>query len=242
MAGDLDQVAVGLDLVGDAVVLQLDVEVVGAEDVLEAAGGPGGGLDVVPEEGLAHHAAQAAGGGDDALFVALEQLPVTAGLYVVARQVGLGGQLDDVLVAGRALGQQGQVVVELLAPLAFAAAVVHATPPGRALEPALRRHVGLDAQHRDDAGLAGRLVEGKDAVHVPVVGDPDGGLAVGHRGGDDIVDPGRPVEHRVLGVDMEMGEAVSHPRLPFVCGFSARCRQRSALLQRVCGQVTGMSF
>ncbi len=147
------------------------------------------------------------------------RLPVTPGLVEIPREVGLGRELDDVLVARRALGQQGQVVVELLAPLALAAAVIDATPSGRPLEPALTGHVGLDAQHRDDAGLPRRSVEVEDAVHVAVVGDSDGGLAIGDRGGDDVVDPGRPVEHRVLGVDMEMGETVSHPRLPFGVAF-----------------------
>jgi hypothetical protein len=107
---------VGLVLLGEAVVLQLDEEVVLAEDVLEP-GGQGLGLrPVVGQQGLEHHAAQAAGGGDQALVVALEQLPVEPGLVVVALEVGGRGQLQQVAVALDRLGQQGQVVVELLPP------------------------------------------------------------------------------------------------------------------------------
>ena len=181
---------------------------------LQAGGVADGALDVAPQQGLAHHAAQAAGGGDDALFVALEQLPVEPGLVEVPLEEGGRRQLDEVLVAGGGLGQQGEVVVELLAPLALAAAVVDPAPAHGALEAALAGHVGLDAEHGRDAGLAGGPVEVEDAVHVAVVGDADGGLAVGHGRGHDLVDPCGPVEHRELGVDVEMGEALPHQATP----------------------------
>jgi hypothetical protein len=47
-----------------------------------------------------------------------------------------------------------------------------------------------------------------------VVGDPEGGLAVGGGGGHQLVEARRAVEHRVLGVDVEVGERISH-RDPF---------------------------
>ena len=71
-------------LLGDAVVLQLDEEVVAPEDVLQAAGRLHGAVEVVAQQVLEHVAAEAAGGGDEALAVLLEQLPVDAGLVVVA--------------------------------------------------------------------------------------------------------------------------------------------------------------
>ena len=46
-------------------------------------------------------------------------------------------------------------------------------------------------------------------VHHPVVGDGYRRLAVGRRGGDHIPDPGRTVEHRELGVEMQMDEGVA---------------------------------
>ena len=101
------------------------------------------------------------------------------------------------------------MVVELLSLLAVTAGVVDAAPPHRPLEAGVRRLVGLDADDRVQALLAGLPVEVEDAVHVPVVGDPDGGLAVGGCGADDVLDPGRPVEHRELTVDVEVGKALA---------------------------------
>ena len=46
------------------------------------------------------------------------------------------------------------------------------------------------------------------AVHVAVVGDADGRLPVGGGGRDDFTDPRGPVEHRVLGVQMQMDERI----------------------------------
>ena len=50
------------------------------------------------------------------------------------------------------------------------------------------------------------LVEVEDPVHVAVVGDPERRLAVGDRRRDEVVDPGRAVEHRELGVGVQVGE------------------------------------
>ena len=63
-----------------------------------------------------------------------------------------------------------------------------------------------------EVGLARRSVEVEDAVHVPVVGDADRGLAVGDGLGDDVGDPGRAVEHRVLGVQVQVDERTRHGR------------------------------
>ena len=98
-AGDLDQGRVGLVLFGKAVVLELDEEVAPAEDVLEP-GGQGLRPDlVVGEQGLEDDAAEAPGGGDEPVVVALEQLPVDPGLVVVALEIGGRRQLEQVPVA-----------------------------------------------------------------------------------------------------------------------------------------------
>ncbi len=210
LPGDLDQLGVGVALGGQPVVLQLDEQAVAAEDVLQAARllqRPG---RIALDERLQHVATEAAGGGDEALVVALQQLPVQAGLVVVALEEGQAGQLDEVAVAGVALGQQGEVVVELAAALRVAPGVVHPAPAGRALRAVVVGHVGLGAEHRrDPLGLAGP-VEVEDPVHVAVVRDADGRLPVGRRRRDQVLDPRRAVEHRVLGVDVEVGERVPH--------------------------------
>ena len=147
--GDLDEARVRPPLRLEAVVLQLDEEVLLAEDVLQAAGESSS----APSKSSASRAwsttpPRQPGRRDEPVVVAFEQLPVDAGLVVVALQVGGGRELDEVAVALGRLGQQRQVVVELLAPLALAAGVVDAAPPDRALVARLRRHVGLGADDR----------------------------------------------------------------------------------------------
>ena len=142
-------------------------------------------------------------------MVAFEQLPVQPGLVEVALQIGGAGELHEVAVTLGGLGQQGQVVVELVAALDVAPRVVDAAPAGRALEAALGRLVRLQPQDRVQPVGPRLPVEVEDAVHVPVVGDADGGLPVLGGGLDDLVDPGRPVEHRKLGVEVQVGYGVA---------------------------------
>jgi len=101
------------------------------------------------------------------------------------------------------------VVVELLAFFAITAGVIDATSADGTLEPALRRLVHLDADHGLQILSPSLLVEVEDAVHVPVVGDADGRLPVGLGGGDDLLDAGRPVEHRKFGVEVEVRDRVA---------------------------------
>ncbi len=227
----------------DAVVLDLDEEVVAAEDVLEAAGQLHrvveplvlaemvdlllvGVHDRLGHHGLEHVAAQAPGGGDEALAVLLEQLPVDLGLAVVALHEGARRQLDQVAVADLVLGEEREVVPRLLAALALAAGVVHLAPGRDALGAVVVGHVGLGAEDRFDPPVLAGPVEVEDPVHVAVVGDAEGGLAVGRRGGDQLVEASRPVEHGVLGVDVQVGEGVSHRHLSS-CDYGRACAERS---------------
>jgi hypothetical protein len=144
--------------------------------------------------------------------VVLEELPVDAGLVVVALEEGTARELDEVAVARVGLRERGQVVVELRPAAGVTTAVVDAPPTRRPLAAALVGHVQLRAEDGLDALLLALLVEVEDPVHVPVVGDPDRGLAVGHSRAHHVLDARRTVEHRVLGVDVEVGEAVGHWR------------------------------
>ena len=205
-AGNPDEAGVGPALLIEAMILQLDEEVLLAEDVLEPSGECRRGVKVAGEEGLGHHAAKAAGRRDETLVIALQQLPVDAGLVVVALQVSGRRELDEVAVTLSRLGKDGQVVVELLASLAFAARVVDAAPPYRALVARPRCHVGLGADDGREAARPALLVEVEDAVHVAVIGDRESRLAIGHRCDNQFSDPRRPVEHRVLGVSVQVDE------------------------------------
>ena len=191
---------------------------------------------------MGHHAAQAAGCRDETVVIALQQLPVDARLVVVTLEVGGRRELDEVPVALCGLSEDGQVVVELLASLPLAARVVDAAPPYRALVTGLRCHVGLGADDRRDAALAALFVEVEDAVHVAVIGDRQSGLAIGHRSGNQISDPRRPVEHRVLGVRVQVDE-----RCAAVCCSPGRldhylptpCPQARST---ACGRTTALSL
>ncbi len=203
-SGDLDQLRVGPLLRGQAVVLQFDEEVVAPKDVLEPSRPPFGLRRIVRQQGLEDHPAQTSGRGDESGVMAFEQLPVEPGLVVVALEVGRRGQLHQVAVPLDGLGQQGQVVVELLPTLDVAPCVVDSPPPHRALVARLPGHVGLGADDRDDPLVAAGLVEVQDPVHVPVVRDAERRLPVGRGGGHEVAHAGRSVQHGELGVGVQM--------------------------------------
>ena len=207
--GDGQQLRVRLALGGQALVLQFHEQVVAAEDVLQAARLLQRPPLVPRQQRLQDVAAEAAGAGDQALVVALQQLPVHPGLVVVALEEGQAGELDEVAVADVVLGEEGEVVVELPAALGVAPGVVDAAPAGGALVAALVGHVHLGADDRGDALVAAGGVELEDAVHVPVVGDAEGRLAVGRRRRHQRLQAGGAVEHRILGVHVQVGKGIS---------------------------------
>ena len=241
------------------VVLQLHVGAAGAEDVPQAPGVAERRIEVVPQQRLADVAPEAARARQDALGVLGQDLPVHLGLVVVALEEGSAGDLDEVAVARLAIRQQGQVVVELVAGGRLSAAVVHLALPGGALVAALVGHVGLDAQDGLHAAGAAGLVERHDPVEVPVVGYPERRLAVGRGGRHERFDPRGAVEHRVLGVGVQVNEAVRHSPLPRLSApqtvGSRGCRLPRLSTARTvhspgcprgvvpsCGQITVLSF
>ncbi len=108
------------------------------------------------------------------------------------------------------------MIVELLAPLHLSPGIVELASPGGPLEAALGGHVGLQADDRGDPGIPAGPVEVQHPVHVAVVGDPEGGLGVGHRCRDRVGDARRPVQHGELGVGVKVTEGV-----PRRCHLSA---------------------
>ena len=96
-------------------VLELDVDVVAAEDLLEPVelGLGVGGAALL--ERLADAAGEAAGERDQPRAVALEQLPVDARLVVVALEVAERRELDQVPVALVRLGEEREVRLALSA-------------------------------------------------------------------------------------------------------------------------------
>ncbi len=157
LRGQPEELLVEPALVRQAVVLQLEVEPVLAEDVAVLPGHLPGQLPVLDLERLGDLAAQAGGQPDQPRAVLREVLAVDPWLVVVAVEMGVGGEPAEVLVAGPVLGEQDQV--EGLA-VGLALLVEH-RPAG---------DVRLDPDDRLDAGVLGRLVEGDGAVQRPVIG------------------------------------------------------------------------
>ena len=182
-------------------VLQLDEEVFASEDVLEPRRRFQRGLGLVLQDELRDEPAEAACGGRDAGVIPLEQLPVAPRLVVVAVEERSARHLDEVAVALVGLCEHREMEDLVLGTL-------------RTLEARRVGEVALHAEYGLDARVARRFVERQDAVHVPVVGDADRRLTIGRRRGNDLADPRCTVEHRVLGVEVQMDERISQDSAP----------------------------
>ena len=187
---DAHDALVGPVLGGQAIVLDLEEDALGAED-LEELVGVGARLRRPPvDEALAEARGQAAREGDDPVGVAGQQLQVHRRLAAVqALEEPGAGELDEVAVARVGLGQQREVVA-LLARRGVVAVV---------------DQVDLAALDRLDPVLRAGLDQLDGAVHHAVVGQAQGGLAEGGGALRQRVDGARPVEQGVLRVDVQMG-------------------------------------
>ena len=194
-----EQLLVEPALLGQAVVLQLQEEVVAPQDVAVLAGDVAGELPVVDLEGLGDLAAQARAEPDQPLAVLREVLAVDPRLVVVAVDVGVGREAAQVLVAAVVLRQQDEV--ERLA-VGLALLVGH-RPAG---------DVGLDADDRLDPLVPGGLVERHRAVEGAVVRDGHRIHALRGRRVDQLRDPAEAVKQAEFGVDVEVGEVVGCQR------------------------------
>ncbi len=197
----------------DAVVHQLAVEILAAEDVAVVGSCSARGVVLALLEQAIHLTARATGGGDDAFRVGLQELAVHPRLVVVAFEAGQAGQPEQVVHACGVLRQQRHVGVHL-------ADVVVATRTGAdqrdplAVEPAAGGEVALHADDRLDAGGDRLLVEVVGTEDVAVVGHRQRRHA--HGGGflEEIFQPRRTVEHRVLGMHVQVDErlvVLTHP-------------------------------
>ncbi len=204
-SGNLDQVGHDPLLRLETMILDLDEEVLPTEDVLIMRGSlegtfeiPGGAALAIFARGvgsqpLGHRPAEATRGGDDSLRVGREKFAVHSRLVVVAVQIGPGGELHQVAVTGLVHREQRHVIANVLAPAGSVEA--------RSID-----DISLDADDRIDPCLLGRLVKVDHAVHHSVIGDGDPRLAIGGGRRDDILYPGRSIQHRKFGVQVEVGE------------------------------------
>src|SRR5690606_14300342 len=196
------------------VVHDLDEEVVLAEDVLQLAGGAARLVVLAePQPGL-DLARGAAAGRDQPLRVGLHELAVDARpLAELALERGERAHPEQVVHAGGVLGQQRHVRVRAARGHVVGALGLVAPPHTALVEPAgARRHVRLDADDRLDVELLGGAPEVVGAEQVAVVGGGQRGLAEPLRLGEQLLHPCGAVQHRVLGVDVEVDEVVGAAR------------------------------
>ena len=130
-----------------------------------------------------------------------EDLVIGTGPVIETLEPRLRGQSREVLVAGVVGRQQREVAgalrVDFLMGLFVPIALVE---------------VGLDTEDRLDACVPAPRVELDGPVHDAVVGDGAGGHPGGGGRGEHLPDPAGAVEHRILGMGMQMDEAQTDPR------------------------------
>ncbi|GAQ76711.1 hypothetical protein T45_08513 [Streptomyces turgidiscabies] len=219
------QVGADVALQGQAVVHQLQEVVLPAEDVLVA------GRDVSCLVVLAQaqpgldRTGGAPGRPDDALGMLRDQLHVHAGLAgrELPRAAGLARQVEQVAQALGVAGPQCHVGEAACAwhIVGSVAVVRHGTLPAgppellRAVAAPGRGDVRLDADDRLDAVEAlGDLLKLVRTEHVAVVAHRDGGHVLPGGLGEHRLQPLGTVEHRVLGVIVQVDEGIGHREGP----------------------------
>ena len=183
LPGQAHQPGVHRPLVRQAVVLQLDEEVVLPEDVDIAPGHlPGFVLPAVQQQ-LGQVAGQAGRQRDQALAVLLQQRIVHPGPVVIAPYEALADQPGQVLIPLLVLAQQDQVAV---------------VPGGAGLVVHVRADVDLAADHRVDARFLRGAIKIHHAVHHAVVRHRAGSHAQRLQPLHQRLDPACPVQEAVF--------------------------------------------
>ena len=189
-------------LLRQAVIHDLDVEVALAEDLLVLEERPLGRVEVAARQGARDLPLRQPERPIRPFRVLPQERLVHAGPVIEARQVGLGDEPDEVLVALLRRGEDRQVVGVALARLARRL--------GFAVPAIRRRDVRLDADDRPDAVLQRLVVEGERPEHVAVVGDGDRGHAELRHALAELRQAVGAVEERVLTVKVKVDEVAGH--------------------------------
>ena len=180
-------------LLVDALILHLEEEVPGAEDVAIRGGGLDRLLLLLAADAGGDLSLEAAAQADQPGRMLRQQVLVDARLVVEALGVAGRHQLDQVVVALAGLGEQHQVIRGLARRAALGA-------------PIARGDVDLTAEDRIDPALARLIVEHDRREHVAVLGDRRGRHLQLHRRVEQLLDAARAVEQRVLGVQVQVNE------------------------------------
>jgi len=196
-------------LLGEAVVVHFQEKAVFPEDIDELPEALPRAVEVFILNELVDLAVDAAAQANEALGVRRERLLVDAGLVIHALEVTEAGQLHQVRVTLVRRGEQGDVRVAL--PLCLA-------PDGDGIGLFIsqghprRREVGLAADDGLDPRLFRLLIKVDRPEDVAVIGHRDrrhlAALGLFHQ----LLDPHRPIEEGILGVQMKVNEGVGRHR------------------------------
>ena len=213
LLGQSQQVTAHPGLDRQPMVHQFDVEVLSAEDRLEL-GGRGDRFVEQPEPQVRLNLTRrTAGGGDESVVVLVQQFAVGPRLVEVALQAGAGRQSEQIVHALAGLAPQRHVGVGALGGHVVAGAVPELDAlalPSRGAGGEVR----LQPDDRLQLVLLGGLVELVSAEHIAVVGDAKRRHALLARRLHQVIHPGRAIQHREVGVVVQMDEPPRHRDLP----------------------------
>ena len=206
-----------------SLVLNLEIEIALAEDVVEGDGGFAGRVVLPFRQPLGDFALQTCRQTDQPLRVLGQKFLADARLVVEAVQRSLGDDLHQVAITLVVLGQHDQMVVAV----AF----------GRGAMVFLLADVELAAQDRLHARFFGGIDELDRAEDVAVVGHGDRGHVEFFDALDQAFDVASAIEHGVVGMQMKMNElGLGHQELgPQLCSFYFMRRGTSVCMGR-CGK------
>ena len=178
--GDLDDPLVRTVLVGEAVLLDLEVDVVLTKRADQLVGVVARRVHLAVQQVLAEARLQAARQGNDALRVTgdLREIERRLAALVALEEAGRG-ELDEIAVAGRGGREQREMVA--LEPAG--------RPAGMVLD-----DVHLAAEDRLDVVLAARREQLNGSVHHAVIGQSEGRLFERGGPGGELLDLARSVE------------------------------------------------
>ena len=187
-------------LVPDAVILQLQIEVVRAEDVGQFQG-VGLGVFVFPVPQHSGNLSGKAGReGNEAAAVLPQKVQVNPGLDIKALRPGHGYHIGEIAVSLLILTQQNHVA-------ALRIKFMNLVKPG----PPLGGHIDLTADDGLDALGQTGAIKINDAIHNAVVCDGTGGLPHLFDGFRQIPNPAGTVQKAVFSMDMQMHKRHGFP-------------------------------
>ena len=196
LVGQLEQDRIDLVVLLKARVLNLDVDVILAEDLHHQVELGPCRILVVAHDRLIDATRQAAAEGDQTLRMLSEQVEVDARLVVVALEIAERDELDEVVVPLEVLGQQREVRPVAAPRWLFCSTILD--------------EVDLAANNRLDARFFGRPIEINGTGHRAVVGHRHGGHLQLYRTIDEVLDTARTIENRVLGVTVQVDKLSGH--------------------------------